>query len=374
MSAKVWKIGSHKKASLESGAEPRFVEPRIVEPPPLRIDAPRSDSRARTREPRCHSAASAYLLGPIAAGLWGAPYADGMAGDLAALVVGLGVLLAWSPLTQWLGRVPYGLAIWLVIVPTAALAVATAWARSIAAARVPSATPGTWVARWGNDPRVVAVLGLAVPGLGLMLAKCRRQAAASFWLLGPLWAAGAVLLNRRWLWEHSRSVVSPGLRGTALESVFVAAAAVGALALVAWIVQALDGARRVSSTQGRSDAVGLALLVVATLFVATFHPASLGRDLYGAASGLRADGFRMIPFALCETAARLDPATPVYWAEAADLAESLGLGEKARAHRAMIERRAVEWRFAAGIDRPGAASSDPAVAALPRDAGVLRIW
>jgi hypothetical protein len=82
----------------------------------------------------------------------------------------------------------------------------------------------------------------------------------------------------------------------------------------------------------------------------------------------------MIPFALCETAARLDPATPTYWIEAAELADSLGMPEKARAHRQMIERRAVEWRVAAGIEHSADGSpADEGAGPLPAG-GPFKVW
>jgi hypothetical protein len=268
--------------------------------------------------------------------------------DLAAVGFAIALLANWVRFTRWLGQVPYGPSIWLVVVPTLTLAVASAWARSIATARTPSTRPGTWAARLGRDPRVVGILGLFVPGLGLMIAKCRRHAAASFWLVGPLAASALVLANRSWLWEKSRSLVSPGVRGDSLEIVFAAAAAVGALTVLGWIVQALDGARRVSHVGGHSDFAAMSLIVAVTLFVATFHPSSVSRQLYAAATGLESDGMRIIPYALCETAARLDPGTPMYWVEAANFAESLGLVRMAQEHRQMVERRAIEWRVASG--------------------------
>jgi hypothetical protein len=184
-----------------------------------------------------------------------------------------------------------------------------------------------------------------------MIAKCRRHAAASVGLVGPFAASAVVLAHRAWLWEKSRTLVSPGVRGTTLEIVFAAAAVVCALTVTGWIVQALDGARRVSDAQGRSDVAAMGLVVAVLLFAVTYHPASWGRQLYAAAVELRADGFRMTPYALCETAARLDPATPTYLVEAADLADSLGLAATARGHRQLLERRAVEWRVAAGGER-----------------------
>lgn len=365
-SQRVWTIDAPKLVSWAEPSEPETATSIRAAPvgPSIHMPAPRG-----------HSALAAYLLGPVAARIWGASYPGGTFADLTAVVFGIALLASWSPFTKWLGHVPYGPSIWLVIVPTLTLAVASAWARSIATARPPSSRPGSWVARWGRDPRVVGVLGLFVPGLGLMIAKCRRHAAASFWLVGPLAASGVVLLNRGWLWEKSHSLVSPGVHGDTLEVVFAAAAGVCMLTMLGWIVQALDGARRVSDARGHSDLAAMALVFTVMLFGATYHPASIGRQLHAAASGLRSEGFRVIPYALCETAARLDPATPTYWVDAADLAESLGMRQTAREHRQLVERRVIEWRVAAGVERTASAPVAAATSAeVSQSTGAIEVW
>jgi hypothetical protein len=104
VSGKVWNIASPKVLRLDPDArrDADLSRPFVVA---------RSTSSQRARPTKAHPAVAAYLLGPIAAGLWGSSYAGGMVGDLAAVAVGLGLIVAWSPLTRWLGQVPYGPAI-----------------------------------------------------------------------------------------------------------------------------------------------------------------------------------------------------------------------------------------------------------------------
>lgn len=353
---KVWTIETPRTAEPARPARPSsgFYAPPIGIPP--------ATPRSRGRDAGAPTALRAYLLGPLA-GLPRATAANaGLVADFAFVALAVALLASWSQFQRWLDHTPYGLLVWLAVVPTLPILVAGAWAQSIAAVRTPRPDPGSRAARWSHDPRIVAGLGLLVPGLGLLLARRGRQAAAAVWLTGPLVAAAAVLANRQWLWQRCRSGISVGFPTTALEGVFLVAAGVGGLAAVAWVVQALDGARRVSAGKGRSDRTGLALLVAVAIFAATFRPGAIAGQVHAAAMDLRTDGLALIPFVLCETAARLEPAAPAHRAEAAELADALGLAATARAHRAAIARRALEWGLAAD-GRPAAADRRPAVPA-----------
>jgi hypothetical protein len=203
-------------------------------------------------------------------------------------------------------------------------------------------TLATQSPRWLRHPRTVVALGMLAPGLGHLIAGYPRRAACLLWVMGPLALATVVLAQWHWLWERSRSAVPPGISGPALEIVLIAATGVVILALLTWIVQALEGARRVSPNRRShafADAVCVALLVSLVLFSATFRPVSLARSLGVASVALHRDGLCVIPLGLAEAAARLDRASPEYLAHAALLNDELGMTDAAQAKRDEIESR-----------------------------------
>jgi hypothetical protein len=148
-----------------------------------------------------------------------------------------------------------------------------------------------------------------------------------------------------WLWDRSRSAVSPGVSGAPLEVILLLAMSVFVAALTAWIVQAVMGLR--STDTGPAHALAFVRnvvpLVLLALLVAAFRPVSLAQNLYATSDALERDAYRLIPLGLCEAAARLDPTTPKYLAHAAELNEALGMKDAALAKRDIIEYRAEQY-------------------------------
>jgi hypothetical protein len=245
----------------------------------------------------------------------------------------------------------------MVTIVTTSLA--TSWACAVAAAvDNRTAAAGRFRSRM-RRPWAVGVLGALVPGLGLLIAGYPKRAALTLGIVGPMAAAAVILLNWRWLWERNQFAASSGISGTALEITFLAAAGIVVVMLLIWIVQFLDGVRRVSTSRSRgfADAIGFALLVSIILFLTTFQPTPLAQNLYAAAASFQDDGFLVIPLALCETATRLDPASPAYLARAAELNEALGMKIQASAKREIIDRRAREYLEVADVDVNGEVGS-----------------
>jgi hypothetical protein len=114
---------------------------------------------------------------------------------------------------------------------------------------------------------------------------------------------------------------------------------------ILWLIQALDGARRVSSSRSLvvADTASLALLASLAVFAVAFRPASLALNLHSTAVTLRSDGYQLIPLGLNEAAVRLDPATPAYLAEAVELYGAVGMWDKAREKSRLLEERAKEY-------------------------------
>jgi len=102
-------------------------------------------------------------------------------------------------------------------------------------------------------------------------------------------------------------------------------------------------------------------------FAASFRSHAVAHDLDAQASALHAEGFRLIPWGLCESAAHLDPLTPRYQVRAAELAAELGMNGVAGARWESLEKRSEEW-IVARQALPGANPGQTRmVVAAPRD-------
>jgi hypothetical protein len=264
-----------------------------------------------------------------------------------AIVVGAALAIWGSRLRARLDSVPYGDLIWIALGTAVATSIIAAWATAIGSSRQVRPVRTTRRAAWILRPTAATFAGLLVPGLGLMMAGKRRLAAAAFWILGPMIAAALVLRQWRWISGRTDSSVPAALSGTVGEAVLAAAFLVFVLSLLAWIVQALDGARRVSwGRVGQPGVVSLALVLALGVFAATFRSHTFARSLDTQASALQAEGLRLIPWGFCEVAARLDPITPHYQVRAAELADELGMDSVASDRWQTLEQKSEEWLVA----------------------------
>jgi hypothetical protein len=197
----------------------------------------------------------------------------------------------------------------------------------------------------------VCAIGLALPGLGLLIAGRRWKAAFAVWCAGLLIAAAAVLKHWRWLVGDAGGESAPV--HSSIEWTLILAAGCTVLGLLAWLAAAFDGLRVVSPaarSSGLADGLGLTLLVALAVFVATFRPVSIARDLESAAEGMRRHGLRAAPLLLTEAASTLDPSAPDYLARAAALCDELGRREEALAKRRLLQERAARFAGAVGAE------------------------
>jgi hypothetical protein len=262
------------------------------------------------------------------------------------------MLALTSRFHAWVETTSYGLTWWLLIVPTLVLVIGLVWARSVAAAGSLHNMTYSRCPRRLRSPAAIAAAGLLVPGLGMMLVGRPRHAGWSFALAAPVAAAAVVITRWDWLWHRARTPIPAGVSGPTLEIILAATVAVATVAGILWIVQALDGARRVSSSRSLvvADTASVGLLMSLAIFSFAFRPATFAHNLHTTAVTLRLDGYRTIPLALNEAALRLDPASPAYLAEAAELYALLGKTDKSREMRRILEDRAFEYnRHAFGI-------------------------
>ncbi|MBP2681340.1 MAG: hypothetical protein H6Q78_1203 [Candidatus Krumholzibacteriota bacterium] len=324
---------------------------------PARTPSSETASPLRIKRHGWLLALRAYALGPINLVLW--PRGKGR---IAWAIVGAGSLVAtallwiwWSAFFDVLARFERGVVFWVVSVVLVILLIATAWARAVATSERRVCWP-----RVVRHSGAVCMLGLVLPGLGLLIAGRRWKAAVAIWCAGLLVAA--IVVAKHWRWLVANGVDGQGdLTHHTIEGVLCVAAGCVVFGFITWLVFAFDGVRAVSPA-ARSGSVAnglaLALLVTLTSFLATFRPISIARELDSAAERLRQDGLRVIPLALYEFASMLDPGTPTYLAGAAMLYDELGLDDTAAAKRDLLERRAAQFAGAVGAELVPIATSE----------------
>lgn len=187
--------------------------------------------------------------------------------------------------------------------------------------------------KWIKRPGPVGALGLAVPGLGLIISGHPKRGAIAFWAVGTLILPVLVLSNATWLWNLHRGAGT--VAGDTLEILFLMMGALGLLAGLTWIVQALDGARlaehRFIRSEGpRGDTAAFALLVAIIAFAVMFEPASVAKSLDRFAVSTRHEAYRIVPLYMELAAMRLDPSQPLFAMRAADFYDGLGRHDDAR--------------------------------------------
>lgn len=217
----------------------------------------------------------------------------------------------------------------------------TAWARAVylASAALPPLHRLPSILR---SRAAVCVLGLLAPGCGLLASGSRLRAGIWLWLLWPSALGAAVLSSAPGMWRHLTATMPDGAATDTFEYTLLLAAAAVAAGLLIWIVQALEGARRLAPVpalgRGRGDWFAVALGVSCAALAVAGHPERVARDLGDAAWVLRADGLTVIPLQLSLAAARLDPSCAEYAVQAIALHEARGEHEPAQALRTRLDQ------------------------------------
>jgi hypothetical protein len=207
--------------------------------------------------------------------------------------------------------------------------------------------------RQATTPWLAAIVGLLVPGLGLALAGCRRRAVAAFLAAGALAFSCLFLAHGAWWWgwrqHHPGQLPADGLPVPAsigdarLETMLTTAA------LLAWLVQCLEGARQAQTSRDArrpiaGDTLHVLVLVSLVAFAMLFSPARIARQLDEAALQMQGQGYRLIPRHLERGAVALDPSRPAYVLRLAELHDALGEGTEAAALRRQLRDRWVACR------------------------------
>ncbi len=284
-----------------------------------------------------------YALGPINLILWPKGSAKFMWAACGALAVAVMVMFAFVGKQFFANMATDREAVfWLLMVLVPATLVSTTWARAISLC--PTAI--TWPSLL-RKPITVFAMGLMLPGLGLLVAGQRFRAAFAVWSLGML--AGVVLISKQWF---GINITDPSTRLSLMtyEGVLVAAIALVAVGVGAWIVQALDGMRLTTTSVASgtlANGLAVALLAVLIVFGLVNRPTAVATNLFALADALEERGLLLIPAGLAESASRVDPATPEYLARAATLYGALGYDQRAQRAENLLQTRAV--RFASAV-------------------------
>ncbi|MCX5753024.1 MAG: hypothetical protein NTW97_05180 [Candidatus Krumholzibacteria bacterium] len=204
---------------------------------------------------------------------------------------------------------------------------------------------------WLRHPGAAGVLGLVIPGFGLFIAQHPRRAACALFAACATVVSALVLRQAPDLWRLSRAGILVE-HGDILERIFLVMGAVGTLGALAWIAQALDGARLAGiraegspgphseTSSGRhGDWFTVALVLAIAAVPIAFKPSQVAETLDRFAISLSEDGLRIIPLAAVDAATRLDPSRPEYAVRAIELNEALGQLTKALAIRRDLAER-----------------------------------
>jgi hypothetical protein len=213
---------------------------------------------------------------------------------------------------------------------------------------------------WLRHPGTAGAIGFLIPGFGLFVAAHPRRAACALLAACATVVAALVLWQAPDLWRLSQAGILVGY-GDILERIFLVMGAVGVFGALAWIAQALDGARLAGAgAEGpesrHGDWVTVALVLAIAALPVTFKPSHVAQTLDRFAISLREDGLRVIPLAAALTAMRLDPSRPEYAVQAIELNEALGRATKALELRRDLAER---WRPYERMLRIEAAATEP---------------
>ncbi len=206
----------------------------------------------------------------------------------------------------------------------------SAWSRAVLLAGRDIYADPHRLPQWIYTPVAIGLVGLMVPGSGLLLAGHMKRAAAALWASLLVAVSTLLLMSAPGVWNRYQQLHGDGASNTVLEAFFLLAVAAGLFGLISWVVQALDGFRvaiawgNQKAPARRRDWVAAALLASMAALVITASPSDLARNLDDLVVSSQEAGLRVIPLGLGQAAMRLDSSRPVYAMHVAGLYQDLG--------------------------------------------------
>ncbi len=239
------------------------------------------------------------------------------------------VIWMWRGLSYWSTREnPVG-AVMLLAAAVAAISGFSAWTRAVVLAGRYEGPRLRRSPAWIRGPWAAGLFGIICPGMGLFVAGRSKLAAAALWMACMSVISLLVLSRAAWLWNFNAYAGAYALRPDTLEYVLMGASAAAVLGGLAWVVQALNGARlagRASNrkTASRRNLAAVALLISIIAFSILSRPAVVAESLDRGAAVASSEGMRIIPLHFSRAAIRLDPSRPGYVIRAIGLYEDYG--------------------------------------------------
>lgn len=255
-----------------------------------------------------------------------------------SLVLSAIVIWMWRGLSYWSTREnPVG-AVMILLAAAAVISWFSAWTRAVVLAGRYESTRMRRSPDWIRSSFAAGIFGIICPGMGLFVAGSSKRAAAALWMTCLTVISLLVLARGEWLWNFNAYAGAFAVRPDTLEYVFIFASAAVVLGGLAWVVQALNGARLAGraanrKTVSRRNWAAVALLVSMIAFSILSRPAVVAEALDGGAAAASSEGMRIIPLLLSRSAVRLDPSQPAYVIRAIELYEMRGDTARAEALR-----------------------------------------
>ncbi|MBN2071170.1 MAG: hypothetical protein JW814_06900 [Candidatus Krumholzibacteriota bacterium] len=324
-----------------SSVEDEKELPEYLQPSRKNRGKVRRTSRARTKDKQSGvSLILSYLAGPLSVLATGRGRRSRFWAGLAVFSVALtaGVMLIWGKLSCWSTREsPLGAIVMLVAI-AAVISGFSAWTRAVVLA---GSHEGPRLRRspdWIRGPLAAGLFGFICPGMGLFAIGRSKHAVAALWMACVTVISLLFLSRVEWLWNFNAYAGVFAVRQDTLEYILTGISAATALGGLAWIVQALNGARlagRASNrkTGSRRDWAAAALLLSIIALLAFSRPAVVAEALDRGAAAASSKGMRIIPLHLSLAAIRLDPSRPGYVIRAIGLYEDSGDQARADAMR-----------------------------------------
>jgi hypothetical protein len=254
----------------------------------------------------------------------------------------------------------YGV-LWLGLWAMSWLGMCLAWSRGITMAGLEVGGGLSRLPKSLGNPWLIGVLGALFPGLGLLLSGYPRRAGWAVLGFGGAVLSALVLANGRALWKWNHVSHYGGFPPTTLEWMFIAAAGLGLIGLVGWLVQLLDGirlaGRKAFAESGHGDAFAIALVTAMAAFAIVFRPAVFAAEFDHGAEWGQSKGLRITPLALAGAAMHLDPSRPDYAMRVADLEDAMGNKWEARQIRAKVYS---DWAIYRAFAEPMTKKTRPA--------------
>jgi hypothetical protein len=169
-------------------------------------------------------------------------------------------------------------------------------------------------------------------------------------MCGLMFLSIFILSQSVWMWELNRGIIEGAIPIVTLEYIYLVLGVLGSIGILAWIVQALDGARLAvpvaeRAKRPRSDMFAFALLVTIVAYSVLFNPVMIAGYADRFAETAQQEGFRVVPLYAARAAMWLDPSQPSYSVRAIGLYDALGKKQDASVLRNELYER---WKSCEG--------------------------